>query len=62
MIHDVSKPVEGEREFSERNSRARLREGAAVRFLGLAITAQQFCTEAIGKNLLARDGISKTTL
>jgi hypothetical protein len=27
MIHDVSKPVEGEREFFEASSRARLREG-----------------------------------
>jgi len=35
---------------------------SVVRFLGAAITAQQFCNVGIGKNLFARSGISKTAV
>jgi hypothetical protein len=62
MIHDVCKPVEGERVSFEARSRARLREGRRVDSLSWPSLRNNFATLASEENLSAPDGISKTTV
>jgi hypothetical protein len=56
----ICKPVGGAREFLRRYSAHDYVKSSNSGFPGAAITAQQFCSISNGRNLIWRDGISKT--
>jgi hypothetical protein len=54
------KPVGGARELSARHLAHDYVKNGGSKFHRAAITAQQFCSICFDKNLIRRDGISKT--